>query len=61
MAPPLLKTMGMAEPIETDEHVERRVVYETRSSSSTKASAVTFVVILTVAVALITWVIMQMG
>ena len=50
----------MAEPEETDEHVERRVVYETRSSSSTKASAVTFVVILTVAAALITWIVMQM-
>ena len=47
-------------PEETDEHVERRVVYETRSSSSTKASTVTFIVIIVIAIALIAWVVMQM-
>jgi hypothetical protein len=47
-------------PEEKDEHVERRVVYETRSSSSTKANTVTFIVIIVIAIALIAWVVMQM-
>jgi hypothetical protein len=61
MAPPLLARHGMPEPEEErDDHVERRVVYETRSSSSTRASAITFVVIIVIAIALIAWVVMHM-
>lgn len=50
----------MPEPEEQDEHVERRVVYETVSSSSTKANTITFIVIIVVAIALIAWVVMHM-
>jgi len=45
---------------ERDEHLERRVVYETVSSTSTKANTVTFIVIIVIAIALIAWVVMQM-
>ena len=51
----------MAEPDEDSEHhVERRVVYETVSSSSTRSSALTFGIIVVIAIALIVWVVMQM-
>jgi len=40
--------------------MERRVVYETVSSSSTKANAITFIVIIVLAIALIAWVVMHM-
>lgn len=40
--------------------MERRVVYETVSSSSTKTSVVTFVIVGVIAIALIVWVVMQM-
>jgi hypothetical protein len=61
MAPPLLARPGMPEPEEErDEHMERRVVYETVSSTSTKANTITFVVIIVIAIALIAWVVMQM-
>jgi hypothetical protein len=50
----------MPEPDENESHVERRVVYETVSSSSTRANTITFVVIIVIAVALIAWVVMQM-
>lgn len=64
MAPPLLAKTGMPEPDEKveqqDEHMERRVVYETVSSSSTKSNTITFVIIIVIAVALIAWVVMQM-
>jgi t-SNARE complex subunit (syntaxin) len=45
---------------ENDEHMERRVVYETVSSTSTRSNAVTFVIIAVIAIALIVWVVMQM-
>ncbi|HYH07193.1 MAG TPA: hypothetical protein VEK11_09075 [Thermoanaerobaculia bacterium] len=51
----------MPEPEEPAEHhMERRVVYETVSSSSTKTTVVTYVIIAIVAIALIAWVVMQM-
>lgn len=43
-----------------DEHVERHVVYETVSSSSTRSNTVTFVIVAVIAIALIVWVVMQM-
>lgn len=60
MAPPLLATSGMPEPDDKEEQFERRVVYETVSSSSTKTNAITIIVIVVIAVALIAWVVMQM-
>ncbi|MFZ2490057.1 MAG: hypothetical protein WA208_01095 [Thermoanaerobaculia bacterium] len=45
----------MATPEEHEQHTERRVVYETVSSASTKSSAVTFIVIAIIALALIIW------
>ena len=59
MAPALLLSRVMPEP-ENEEHLERKVVYETVSSSSTKMSGVTIAVIAVIAIALIVWVIMQM-
>ena len=43
-----------------EEHVARKVVYETRSSSSTKSQTVTFVMVAVIAIALITWIVLQM-
>ena len=43
-----------------DDHVERRVVYETVSTSSTRSSAITIAIVVVIAVALIIWVVMQM-
>lgn len=65
MALPLLTLPSMPEPpVEREEpaehHVERRVVYETVSSSSSKTTVFTFVLIAAVAIALIVWVVMQM-
>lgn len=61
MALILLRTPVMPEPEEPAEHnVERRVVYETVSSSSTRASGITIALIAVVAIALIVFVIMQM-
>ena len=45
---------------ESDEHIERHVVYETVSSTSTRSNVVTFVIIGVIAIALIIWVVMQM-
>ncbi|MEA2488274.1 MAG: hypothetical protein QOH21_66 [Acidobacteriota bacterium] len=59
MAPPLLLSLIMPEP-ENEEHVERKVVYETVSSSSTRMSGITMAVIAVIAIALVVWVIMQM-
>jgi len=53
----------MPEPDENEdkeEQFERRVVYETVSSSSMKANTITFIVIIVIAIALIAWVVMQM-
>ena len=60
MAPPLLTKSHMPESDEKDEHVERHVVYETVSSSSTKSNTITIVVVIVIALALIAWVVMQM-
>lgn len=49
----------MPEP-ETEDHAERRVVYETVSSSSTKYSGVTIAVILVIAIGLIIWIVTMM-
>jgi hypothetical protein len=49
----------MPEP-ENEEHVERKVVYETVSSSSSRASGITFAIIAVIAIALVVWVVMQM-
>ena len=50
----------MPEPEDREEHVERKVVYETVSSSSTKGSAITIGVVIVIALALIIWIVMQM-
>jgi hypothetical protein len=60
VALPLLTPLGMPEPEETEEHSERRVVYETVSSSTTKNSGITIAIIAVIAIALIIWVVMQM-
>ena len=51
----------MPETTDKNESVERHVVYETVSSTSTKTNAVTFAVILAIAIALIGWVVMHMS
>ena len=61
MAPPLLAQPSMPEPDDNaEEHVERRVVYETVSSSSTKASALTMGIVIVIAIVLVVWVVMQL-
>ena len=62
MALLLLRTPSMPEPNETEheDHVERRVVYETVSSSSTRSSAVTITIVVVIALVLIGWIVMQM-
>lgn len=58
MAPQLLRLPSMPEP--EDEHVERKVVYETVSSSTTRSTGITIGIVLVIAIALIIFVIMQM-
>ena len=50
----------MAEPDNEQHEVSRKVVYETVSSSSTKNSAVAWVIIGIVALALVVFIVMQM-
>lgn len=50
----------MPEPEEHEGHAERRVVYETVSSSTTRGSGITIAIIVVIALALIVWVVMQM-
>ncbi len=51
----------MSQPSHDDEsHVERKVVYETRSSSSSRMSAGTIVAIVVIALALVGYIVMQM-
>jgi uncharacterized protein HemX len=50
----------MPEPEDSEQHVERKVVYETVSSSSTRSSAVTIGIVVVIALALVIWVVMQM-
>ncbi|HEX7831605.1 MAG TPA: hypothetical protein VF787_18260 [Thermoanaerobaculia bacterium] len=50
----------MPEPENNDDNVERRVVYETVSSSSTRSSGVTIAIVAVIAIALVIWIVMQM-
>ncbi len=50
----------MPEPDDNSDRVERHVVVETVSSSSSKGTMVTFIIVAIIAIALITWVVMQM-
>ena len=59
MALPLLTPLSMPEP-EDEDVVAKRVVYETRSASSTRGTGITIAIIAVVAIALIVWVVMQM-
>ena len=60
MAPPLLPKPNMPEPQDNEHHVERKVVYETVSGSTTRSSGITIAIIAVVAVALIVWIIMHL-
>lgn len=60
MAPPLLTPPTMPEPEDSEDVVARKVVYETRSTSSNRGSGVTMAVIAVIALALIIWLVMQM-
>jgi hypothetical protein len=59
VALPLLTPLSMPEP-EDEDVVAKRVVYETRSASSTRGTGITITIIAVVAIALIVWVVMQM-
>lgn len=64
MAPQLLRSPNVPvhekpEP-ENDEHVSRRVVTETVSSSSTRGTGITIGIVVVIALALIVWIIMTM-
>jgi uncharacterized protein HemX len=50
----------MPEPEDNEQHVERKVVYETVSTSSTRSSAITIAVVVVIALALVVWIVMQM-
>ena len=50
----------MPEPEDNEQHVERKVVYETVGSSSTRSSAITIAVVAVIALALVVWIVMQM-
>ncbi|MEA2465677.1 MAG: hypothetical protein QOJ98_3424 [Acidobacteriota bacterium] len=58
MALPLLTTLSMPEP--EDDVVGRKVVYETRSTSSNRGTGITMIIIGVIAIALVVWLIMQM-
>ncbi len=58
MALPLLTTLSMPEP--EDDVVGRKVVYETRATSSNRGTGITMVIIGVIAIALIVWLVMQM-
>ena len=62
MAPPLLTPPGMPEPEihDSEGHVERKVVYETVSSSTTRSSGITIAIVAVIAIVLIVWIVMQM-
>lgn len=60
MALLLLTPPGMPEPEDSESHVERKVVYETVSSSSTRSSAITIGIVVLIALALVVWIVMQM-
>ena len=50
----------MPEPAENESHVERKVVYETVSASTTKNSGITIAIVVVIAIALVAWIWMQM-
>ncbi len=58
MALALLRTLSMPEP--DDDIVGRKVVYETRSTSSNRGTGVTIGIIVVIALGLIIWLVMQM-
>jgi len=60
MALRLLRTLSMPEPEHNDDNVERRVVYETVSTSSTRSSGVTIAIVVVIAIALVVWIVLQM-
>ena len=60
MAPPLLTPPVMPEPDDNSDHMERRVVVETVSASSSKNTGITLAIIAVVAIALIVWIVMTM-
>jgi hypothetical protein len=56
----LLTPQRMPEPRdETEQHSERRVVYETVSASSTRGSGITIGIIVVIALALVIWILMK--
>lgn len=59
MVRPLLRTLNMPEP-DNEDNVERRVVVETVSTSSTRSSGVTIAIVVVIAIALVIWIVMQM-
>ena len=50
----------MPEPEDSEHHVERKVVYETVSSSSTRSTGITIAIVVIIALALVVWIVMQM-
>lgn len=47
-------------PDESEHHVERKVVYETVSASTTRSSGITIGIVIVIALALVIWIWMQM-
>ena len=60
MAPALLPKPDMPDPEDSEHHVERKVVYETVSGSTTRSSGITIGIIAVVALVLIVWIIMHL-
>jgi hypothetical protein len=58
VALPLLTPLSMPEP--EDDIVGRKVVYETRSTSSNRGTGITMIIIGVIAIALVVWLVMQM-
>ena len=56
----MLARLSMPEPDDHNDNVERHVVYETVSTSSSRGSMVTIIVVVVIALALIGWIVMQM-
>jgi hypothetical protein len=56
----LLPTPSMPDRDESEQHVERKVVYENVSSSSTRSSGITIAIIVVIAIALVIWIVVQM-
>jgi uncharacterized protein HemX len=56
----LLTSLRMPEPEDSEHHVERKVVYETVSSSSTRSTGITIAIVVIIALALVVWIVMQM-